>query len=160
MWSAKRISWVAWWSSNCVGACHPVYLSYVSIWQCSEFLFGRGGSQGLVGTDCNCVVTTTTQLLPYDDRLSVGWVEVCSGGMYGTVCDDVWMNEAASVACRPLEFSLNLICPMGCNWVQVGNLPQPSIKECTLRFNSVACTQTALNTNTYIWEVFNSTSGV
>jgi hypothetical protein len=50
------------------------------------------------------VVMTTTQYL-IDDRLSVGRVEVCSGGRYGTVCDDVWINEAASVACRQLGFS-------------------------------------------------------
>ena len=52
----------------------------------------------------NCVVLASQQYL-IDDRLSVGRVEVCSGGRYGTICDDVWTNQPASVVCRQLGFS-------------------------------------------------------
>ncbi len=52
----------------------------------------------------DCFVSTTEQYL-IDDRLSVGRVEVCSGGRYGTICDDVWTNQAALVVCRQLGFS-------------------------------------------------------
>ena len=40
-----------------------------------------------------------------DGELSVGRVEVCIGGRYGTVCKETLENQDASVVCTQLGFS-------------------------------------------------------
>jgi len=49
--------------------------------------------------------------MPYDNQISDknglvgGRVEICFDGRYGTICDDLWDQEDASVACSHLGFS-------------------------------------------------------
>ncbi len=39
------------------------------------------------------------------DEVARGRVEVCTGGLWSTVCGDDWSEQEASIVCRQLGFS-------------------------------------------------------
>ena len=40
-----------------------------------------------------------------DDELAIGRIELCLSGVWRPVCEDVWTEADASVACHQLGFS-------------------------------------------------------
>ena len=78
-------------------ACHSFSIQN-DVVECLE------GSVKLLNPDAS----TESELPPYDlikDQVARGTVLICINGNYGTVCDDTWDNQDASVVCNQLGYS-------------------------------------------------------
>ena len=52
------------------------------------------------GTGCRCVEDSLRLVGGY----TLGRIEICKNGEWGTICSDGWDNTDAGVACRQLGF--------------------------------------------------------
>ena len=91
----------------------PIWLNYVGCRGTESRLIDCPGSLGIHNCDhfedagIMCAGTTCTQgdIRLITSTATSGLVEICNNHVWGTVCDDLWDNNDAQVACRQLGFS-------------------------------------------------------
>lgn len=93
-------------SSNIVASNFACTGSESLLTDCSYTMSGDCSHQEEAGVFCSepCTPTGSIRLVDGPDAYG-GRVEVCMGGVWGTVCQGFWSLEDATVACRQLGYS-------------------------------------------------------
>ena len=95
----------------CLGKCNAIQIQLKLSWMytCTTENCIEGTVRLLIGDGYDYYEPTFSQydnLDIYDKgSLRAGRVEVCIGGRFGTICDNGWDNNDASVVCKQLGFS-------------------------------------------------------
>ena len=91
---------------SCLGKC--IYTSRILRLHLVSFFFVANCQENFVQLEVDLSENVIQSEFPHyikDGRLSVGRVEVCIGGRFGTICDNYWDYKDASVICSQLRFS-------------------------------------------------------
>ena len=97
----------------------------------SIFLFAAtciDGDIRLLEGDDYSLYLTEDEIAEYyfvKDEVSRGRVEICMSGQWGTLCNRVWDDIAASVACRQLGFSPHGKLLDGCHILSLSGVKDP-----------------------------------
>lgn len=80
--------------------------------ECNETDVRLVGAKYTNGTITSCEITEKDRICVSGDIVHSGYVEVCLRGHWGSVCNDQWDPDDATVVCRQLGYN-------GCEYIEL-----------------------------------------